>query len=605
MKDKKTKKTLIGGQAVMEGVMMRGMRGMALAVRDTQGNLLLKTERLKKTKGIIRRIPIIRGAVMFFQTMVTGVKILLKSAEVYSEEDGESEITNGAAFLAVFLGLAFSVVLFMFLPSLISDGVKFLVNKWWGYKSNVLTSIIEGVTRLVIFLVYLISVSFLKDIKRTFMYHGAEHKTINCFEKDLELNVQNVKSCSRLHDRCGTTFLFLVMIVSIILFTLSNAFVGFLTSVNPVWAFFATWYGKIIIRLILLPLVAGLSYELLKISAMLPDNLFMRIIKAPGLALQYLTTKEPDEGMIEVAIKAFSAVDEMEKDDNVKCVNWDEMDFKEVKDEFLSKLKEASIHESEADWILTHVLKTNRLSLKTLQGIKRNQYYAAKKIVDQRIEKRLPLQYIIGDVDFCGYKIIVNKNVLIPRFETEVLATLAVDKVQELVQRSINPKVLDLCTGSGCVAVVIGSRVKNSQVTASDISTAALEVARQNCKNITNINLIQSDLFQSITDTFDIIVTNPPYVKTNELIHLSAEVKQEPKKALDGGEDGLDIIKRIIKDGAKHLNPDGLLIMEVGINQPEIIKDILDNEYKDIYTSVEIINDLDGIQRIILCKRAK
>ena len=189
MKNKKTKKTLIGGQAVMEGVMMRGVRGMALAVRDTEGNLLLKTERLRKNKGIIRRIPIIRGAVMFFQTMVMGVKILLKSAEVYSEEDGESEISNGAAFLAVFLGLAFSVVLFMFLPSLISDGVNFLVNKWWGYKSNVLTSIIEGITRLIIFLVYLISVSFLKDIKRTFMYHGAEHKTINCFEKDLELNV--------------------------------------------------------------------------------------------------------------------------------------------------------------------------------------------------------------------------------------------------------------------------------------------------------------------------------------------------------------------------------------------------------------------------------
>ena len=605
MKNKKTKKTLIGGQAVMEGVMMRGVRGMALAVRDTEGNLLLKTERLRKNKGIIRRIPIIRGAVMFFQTMVMGVKILLKSAEVYSEEDGESEISNGAAFLAVFLGLAFSVVLFMFLPSLISDGVNFLVTKWWGYKSNVLTSIIEGITRLIIFLVYLISVSFLKDIKRTFMYHGAEHKTINCFEKDLELNVKNVKSCSRLHDRCGTTFLFLVMIVSIILFTLSNALVGFLISVNPVWAFFAKWYGKIIIRLVLLPLVAGLSYELLKISAMLPDNFFMRIIKAPGLALQYLTTKEPDEGMIEVAIKAFTAVDEMEKDDNVQCVNWDEMDFKAVKEEFLIKLKMASIDESEADWILANVLKTNRLALKTIKTIKRNQYYAAKKIVNQRIEKRMPLQYILGDVDFCGHKIIVNKNVLIPRFETEVLATLAENKVKELSQRGINPKVLDLCTGSGCIAVVIARSVKNSLVTATEISTAAIDVARQNCKNISNINLIQSDLFQNITASFDIIVTNPPYIKTDELINLSAEVKQEPKKALDGGEDGLDIIRRIIEDSKNHLNSDGLLIMEAGINQPKIIKDILDNEYKDIYTDIEIINDLDGIQRIILCKRAK
>lgn len=605
MKNKKVKKTLIGGQAVMEGVMMRGMRSMALAVRDAQGNLLLKTERLKKNKGIIRRIPIIRGTVMFFQTMITGVKILLKSAEVYSEEEGESEISNGAAIFAVFLGLAFSVVLFMFLPSLISDGINFLVYKWWGYKSNILTSVIEGVTRLIIFLAYLIFVSLLKDIKRTFMYHGAEHKTINCFEKDYELNVSNVKSCSRIHDRCGTTFLFLVMIVSILLFTVSNALVSSLIAVNPIWAFFATWYGKIIVRLILLPLVAGLSYELLRISAMLPDNIVMRIIKAPGLALQYLTTKEPDEQMIEVAIKAFTAVDEMEKDENIQCVNWDEMDFKAVKTEFLIKLKQADIDESEADWIFCHVLKTDRISLKTINSIKRSQYYAAKKIIDLRIQKRQPLQYILGDVDFCGYKIVVNKNVLIPRFETEVLATLAAKKAKEISQTGSEPKILDLCTGSGCIAVVIAGSVKNAKITASDISNAALEVARFNCKGLNNIKLVQSDLFYNINDTFDIIVTNPPYVRTDELAHLSAEVKQEPVKALDGGTDGLDIIRKIIKDGADYLKPDGLLMIEAGINQPVVIKDIIENSLGDIYKDAEIINDLDGVQRFILCKRIR
>ena len=601
MKNKKGKKTLIGGQAVMEGIMMRGARSMALAVRDPEGNILLRTERFKKNKGIINKIPLVRGAVMFFQTMVTGVKTLLKSAEVYSEEDGKTEITNGAAFLAVFLGLAFSVVLFMFLPSLISDGVNFLVFKLWGYKSNVLTSVIEGVTRLLIFLAYLISVSFLKDIKRTFMYHGAEHKTINCFEKEYELNVQNVKSCSRVHDRCGTTFLFLVMIVSIILFTFSNAFVNFLGSLNPTWLFLSTWYGKILVRLILLSLVAGLSYELLRISAKLPDNFFIRIIKAPGLALQYLTTKEPDDDMIQVAIKAFLAVDEMEKDDNVKCVDWDDLDFKTAKDELTAKLTDAGIDANEADWIFAHVLKTNRLSLKTIKTLKRNQYYAAKKIAEQRIKNRTPLQYILGDVDFCGHKIIVNKNVLIPRFETEVLATLAKDKAAEYS----SPKVLDLCTGSGCIAVVIASSVKNSEVIASDVSNLALETARQNSKDISNIKLIQSDLFENIQGTFDIIISNPPYIKTDELITLSKEVKQEPVKALDGGEDGLEIIKKIIKNAKDYLNPDGNLMIEAGINQPQIIKQILETQYKDYYYGIEIINDLDSIERIILCKRAK
>lgn len=605
MKEKKAKKTLIGGQAVMEGVMMRGVRSMALAVRDPEGNVLLKTERLKKSKGIIRKIPIIRGAVMFFQTMILGVKTLLKSSEVYSEEDGQSEITNGEAFLAVFLGLAFSIVLFMFLPSLISDGVNYLVNKWWGYKSNVLTSVVEGVTRLLIFLAYLVSVSFLKDIKRTFMYHGAEHKTINCFEKDLELNVQNVKGCSRIHDRCGTTFLFLVMIVSIVLFTLSNALIEYLSGINSFWTFFGAWYGKIIVRLILLPLVAGFSYELLRFFAILPDNLFVRILKAPGLALQFLTTKEPDEQMIEVAIKAFTAVDEMEKDDSIKCVDWDEIELSSAINEFYTKLKDANIEENEADWILAHILKTNRTSLKMTKIIKRSQYYAAKKLIDRRIQTRQPLQYILGDVDFCGYKIIVNPNVLIPRFETEVLATLAADKAKELSQKGVSPKVLDLCTGSGCIAVVVANRVKNAQITASDISHPAIEVAKQNCKGLENIQLIQSDLFQNITGTFDIIVTNPPYIKTDELALLSTEVKQEPIKALNGGADGLDIIRRILKDAFEFLNPDGILMMEAGSDQPQIIKDIIESEYKDQYNNVEIINDLDGKQRIILFKRAR
>jgi release factor-specific protein-(glutamine-N5) methyltransferase len=603
MKNKTTQKTLIGGQAVMEGVMMRGVSSMALAVRDPEGNLLLKTERLKKTKGVIRKIPIVRGAVMFFQTLIMGVKTLLKSAEVFSEEEGESEMSASAAFFAVFLGLALSIVLFMFLPSLISDGVNYLTYKWWGYKSNVLTSVIEGVTRIIIFLAYLIMVSFVKDIKRTFMYHGAEHKTINCYEKGYELTIDNVKKCSRLHDRCGTTFLFLVMIVSIILFTASNALFAYLAGLNSRLGFFSAWYGKLIIRLFLLPLVAGLSYELLKLLALMPNYWFIKILKAPGLALQFLTTKEPDNDMIEVAIKAFDAVDRMDKDPNVPSVDWDEMDFKEIQEQFTNSLEQVGIDSSEADWIFCHILKTKRVGLKTIKHIKRSQYYAAKKILNQRIQQKQPLQYLLGDTNFCGHTIKVNKNVLIPRFETEVLADLCLKKAQELAQAGKQPKILDLGTGSGCIAVVLADAIKSAQITASDISKAALNTAIENFKPYQNITAIESDLFGNISGQFDIIVTNPPYVKTGELANLPFEVKQEPKKALDGGEDGLSIIRRIINDAHKFLVEGGYLMMEVGIGQPEIIQEIIKNQYSDYYHNIEITKDLDGIERVITLKK--
>ena len=603
MKNKKTKKTLIGGQAVMEGVMMRGATSLALAVRDPEGNLLIRTERLKQTKGVIKKIPIIRGAVMFFQTLIMGVKTLIKSAEVFSEEEGQSEMSASAAFFAVFLGLALSIVLFMFLPSLASDGVNYLTYKWWGYKSNVLISVVEGVTRLAIFLAYLIMVSFVKDIKRTFMYHGAEHKTINCYEKEFDLTIDNVKRCSRLHDRCGTTFLFLVMIVSIILFTATNALFVFLIDLNSRLSFFSAWYGKLIIRLFLLPLVAGLSYELLKLLALMPDNWLVRIIKAPGLALQYLTTKEPDNDMIEVAIKAFDAVERMDKDPNVPCVDWDEVDFKEAQEQFKKSLEQAGIDPSEADWIFCHVLKTKRVGLKTIKHIKRSQYYAAKKILNQRIQQRQPLQYILGDTDFCGHIIKVNKNVLIPRFETEVLANLCLKKAQELAQAGKQPKILDLGTGSGCVAVVLANAVKSAHITASDISKAALNVAAENFKPYKNITAVESDLFENISGQFDIIMTNPPYVKTGELAALPYEVKQEPKKALDGGEDGLNIIRRIIDQAHKYLVAGGYLMMEVGIGQSATIQEIIKNQYADYYRDIEIIKDLDGIERIITLKK--
>ena len=296
-------RTSIGGQALMEGILMRGPEKQAAVVRREDGTLVTRTETLHplRERYPVLGWPVIRGTVNFIESMVTGVKALNFSAEQFPESaEGEkskleqrlekklgAEKTQKLAVgFAVVLGIALAVGLFILLPTLLAGFLERFTD------NSFLRSLAEGLLRIVIFLLYLWVVSRLREIRRVWMYHGAEHKTIACYEAGKELTVENCRPMRRFHPRCGTSFLFLVMIVSILVFSLvrwQNALV------------------RMAMRLALLPVVVGVSYELIRYAGR-HDNLLTRILSAPGLWLQRLTTAEPEDGMLEVAIRALETV---------------------------------------------------------------------------------------------------------------------------------------------------------------------------------------------------------------------------------------------------------------------------------------------------------
>lgn len=304
----------VGGQAVMEGVMMKSPTGVALAVRRADGTIATRYDNwtTRAQKGTFWGLPIIRGVVTFIESLTTGMNTLTESAKL-AGKDIEEEPTKFEKWLseklgksvesvvigiAVILAVALSVGLFFMLPL----GISSLIFGKAASVAGVWKSLTEGLVRLIIFIGYLLLCSRIKDVKRTFMYHGAEHKTIACYEAEEELTPENAAKHSRLHPRCGTNYLFLVMAVSILFF----AAIG--------WN--ASFAVRLAMRIAFLPVVAGLSYEVLRLAARY-DNWFTRIIRAPGMALQRITTKEPTPDMLEVAIAAFN----LAMDPNYKVEN--------------------------------------------------------------------------------------------------------------------------------------------------------------------------------------------------------------------------------------------------------------------------------------------
>lgn len=292
----------IGGQAVIEGIMMKNKSRYSIAVRkpDNEIEVIVKKCSNLSRRIKILRLPIIRGVYNFIDSLVMGMSTLTYSASFYEDPQEQAptpadklarglfkdKLDSIVMALTIIVAIVFALGLFMALPFYLSRMLSRVI------VSKTLLNLFEGLIRLAIFLIYVVAISMMNDIKRVYMYHGAEHKCINCIENGLELNVKNVRNSSRLHKRCGTSFMLFVMLVSIILFM-------FIKSDNAV-----TQMGM---RLLLVPVVAGISYEILKMAGR-SDNIFMRMISAPGLLLQKLTTKEPDDDMIEVAIAAIEAV---------------------------------------------------------------------------------------------------------------------------------------------------------------------------------------------------------------------------------------------------------------------------------------------------------
>lgn len=319
----KAHKTSVGGQALIEGIVMLGPTKSAMSVRLPNGEIETEEKELNRIKDRVKFLgwPFIRGIVNFIESMVFGYKSLMESADKASSDDDEEELSKFDNWLndklgdnlmkvvgviSAALGVVISVFLFIYFPTFIVDVFNKHVfeNQMGDWRP-----LLEGILKIIIFVVYIYLVSLMKDIKRVFKYHGAEHKTIFCYENGEELTVENVKKQKRFHPRCGTSFIFVILIISILLSTLINMFVPGLREIRWAW---------VLVKILLLPVVMGIGYEFIRYAGK-HDNLFTKIVSAPGLWMQRITTKEPDDDIIEVGIAALKAViTDNPEDDSIK-----------------------------------------------------------------------------------------------------------------------------------------------------------------------------------------------------------------------------------------------------------------------------------------------
>ena len=289
----------IGGQAVIEGVMMKSKRGWSVAVRGPKGEIHVKTERLRELPAIYS-MPFVRGVLVLLHTLTIGIKALEFSAsKAYDDEGGEEPLSKGAITLTIAASIGLSVVLFVLVPLYAAKLTGTFVEA--VAKGSLLFNLVDGVVRVIVFLLYIVIVGMWAEMHRVFEYHGAEHKVIHAYEDGRTLDVQSVREYSPRHPRCGTSFLMIVMVLSILVFSL----------IPSDWAFIY----KALSRIVLIPVIAGISYETLKLSARMKDNPIVSALIMPGLLLQRLTTFEPDDSQIEVAIKAMQEVLDMEDSD--------------------------------------------------------------------------------------------------------------------------------------------------------------------------------------------------------------------------------------------------------------------------------------------------
>lgn len=586
-------KTKIGGQAVIEGVMMRGAQSMALAVRDEMGEIRLETTRLPAKKPWYKKVPFLRGVISLVTSMIEGTKIIGKSAEIMAEE--EIDVSDGKGMgvlmgLSTVLGVALALCLFVLLPTGITSGIFALAkldtkDLAWVW----LKSLIEGVCKMAILILYMWGVSRMKEIKRLFMYHGAEHKTIACFEAEMDLTVENVQKCSRYHDRCGTSFIVFVVVLSIILMMILDI----ICAACKFTLFLEQWWLRALLKIALLPLTAGFSYEMLMLMANSNFVLF-RPFKWLGKQFQRLTTREPDDEMCEVAITSFNAVLAMDGDESIAEVKFpDPITLAEFKERLKNSGIMEQIGEKDVDWLTCAVLNIKekdvvRCDIKIPFGwtIRLNK-------MKERINNGEPWQYVVGNVEFYKRMFAVNNDVLIPRQETELVC-------EQLVKR-LNKKstVLDLCCGSGVIGITAALET-GATVSLADVSKEALKVAKFNAKrNKAKVDFIESDMFKNLSGRCNAIVCNPPYIETDVIETLDPSVKDyEPRLALDGGKDGLDFYRILAEQAPKHLTKKGLLVLEIGYNQGDAIKSLLEPKF-----DVEVLKDYGGNDRIVIATK--
>lgn len=576
----------VGGQAIIEGVMMRGSKGLATAVRTPSGKIEVK---VKKTQPITKKykflnIPIIRGAAVLVDSLIVGINTLNYSASFFEEDEEESKFDiwlkkklgdKGANDLLVTITMMISLLvaagLFLGIPTAIASLFKNM-----GL-SPVLLNIIEAAIRIAILISYMYLISKLDDIYKVFQYHGAEHKTIFCYEAEEKLTIENVRKFGRLHPRCGTNFLFLTMLVSILLFTLTG------------WGGF---WQRLVLRIVLMPIVAGITYELIKWLGRTESKLG-KIIAYPGLKLQELTTKEPDDKQLEVAIKSLMAAEGIEYK---KTIGQLLIDGNKI-------LKDANIETYILDTqlLLGKVLAKDKLYLITnkeeeVSKFKEKEFY---RLINKRKEK-MPIKYILKSAEFMGLDFHVEEGVLIPRGDTEIL----VEETLKGIDNDRDYDICDLCCGSGAIGISIAYLRENTKVDLIDYYDVPEKVTKRNIRKhhlTSRATFIKSDLLNEVINQekkYDVLVSNPPYIKEEIIETLMDDVKKyEPHTALSGGDDGLYFYKKIVNDSDKILKENGTLAFEIGHDQGKEVSNLM---IEKGYRNVRVVKDLAGHDRVVI-----
>ncbi|GKU29416.1 hypothetical protein CFB3_15220 [Clostridium folliculivorans] len=567
---------------------MRGASGLATAIRTPDGKIEVD---FKNTVPISKRykilgLPVIRGFISLVDSMMEGIKCINYSASFFEEDEEPSKFDKwindkfGEKSNDIIMGftllvsLIFSVGLFVAIPTAITSLFKHLGIGVVGL------NMIEGVIRVIILLGYMYIIGRLDDINRLYQYHGAEHKTIFCYENEMELTVENVKKFERFHPRCGTNFMLLVMLVSIFAFS----FTGWNSLLE-----------RILSRVILLPLVSGMTFELIKWIGG-SESFLSHLIAAPGLKLQNLTTREPEDDQIEVAIRALKAAEGIKDDETIG----------KLLSKGNEKLKAAEIDSYVLDCqlILGKVIDKDKLYLIThreelVEEEKCKEFYA---LIEKR-ENKMPIKYILEHAEFYGIELHVESGVLIPRADTEVL----VDEVLGIIKDGEAIDLCDLCCGSGAIGIAVAKNQENVKVDFIDIEDTPELVTKRNIRDLSleeRCRFIKSNLLEEVikeNKIYDIIVSNPPYIKEDVIPTLMGDVKDyEPIIALSGGEDGLNFYRRIIDQSVKVLREGGTIAFEIGYDQGEAVKELL---VEKGYKNVKIVKDLASLDRVVTAIR--
>lgn len=575
----------VGGQAVIEGVMMKGSKALATAVRTPSGKIEIN---LKNNESFIKKykflnIPILRGFFVLVDSLKTGIECLNYSASFF-EDDSEEEsklekwITNKLGkranyifmIITLLISIMLSIGLFVLLPTWIASMFKD------SGASHFELNIIEAFIRIIIFLLYLFLISRLSDIYRVLQYHGAEHKTIFCYEAEEPLTVENVRKQGRLHPRCGTNFLFLVMFVSIIVFSCTG------------WG---SIIERLVLRIVFIPIVTGISYEIIKWLGR-SEGILSKVIAYPGLKLQLLTTKEPDDKQIEVAIAALKASEGI-KDNTIDVLINEGTEILKSSDIDTARL--------DAQLLLGHVIQKDKLYLITHreEAVSEENAKEYLELIEKR-KNRMPVKYILKQCEFMGIDFHVEEGVLIPRGDTEIL----VEEVLKNIQEDEEKYICDLCCGSGAIGISIACLREKTKVDLIDYydipeKVTLLNIEKNNVSSRTEF--IKSDLLNEpikMGRKYDILVSNPPYIEAEEINNLMDDVKEyEPRTALDGGDDGLIFYRKIVSQSIDILKNNGILAFEIGYNQGECVKSLMiENNFKD----VRVIKDLAGLDRVVI-----